>query len=116
MRCGRGGGRGGTIFNVFKYVYTKLESDFLTGEDEQFLESKIAVSSALFLASPWALHGHHEAKLPALLRATHAAAWWLGPSPPPHPPDVIHVMNFPRPSPFFSSFPLPRIIVNANGR
>ena len=28
----------------------------------------------------------------------------------------IHVMNAPRPSPFFAGLPLPCIIVNANGR
>ena len=43
----------------------------------------------------------------------------LGPSPPTstsRPPDIIHVMNAPRPSPFFAGLPLPCIIVNANGR
>jgi len=31
-----------------------------------------------------------------------------------HPPDVIHVMNSSRPSPFFAALPLPCIIVDVN--
>ena len=43
---------------------------------------------------------------------------WIPPPPmsTSRPPDVIHVMNAPRPSPFFTGLPLPCIIVNANGR
>ena len=55
----------------------------------------------------------------------HWSAWWwslvcywMWTSPPPtstsHPPDVIHVIGVLRLSPFFATFPLPCIILNAN--
>ena len=44
----------------------------------------------------------------------------LGPSPQIHPhhvhPDIIHVMNAPRPSPFFAGLPLQHTIVYTNRR
>ena len=42
-----------------------------------------------------------------------------GPLPPKsnlHPPDIIHVISVPSPSPFFTVLPLPCIILNANQR
>ena len=42
-----------------------------------------------------------------------------GPLPPTstsRPPDVIHVVSVPRPSPFFAALPPPCIILNANRR
>ena len=84
---------------IFKYRHTKLESEFLTlrSGTENAVERSNGWSCALF--------------------------WQLGPSPPyvhlvstSCPPDVIHMMNAPRPSLFFAGLPLPCIIVNANRR
>ena len=82
---------------IFKYARTKLESEFLT----------------ITLRSGVRKRGR------ALERMVLCVVLAVGPLPGPPTstlrlPDVIHVMNAPRPSPFFAGPPLACIIVNAN--
>ena len=73
---------------IFKYVCTKLESEF-------FYRSRRIVF--IMLRSGARKRGR------ALERMVLCVVWQLKPSPPMStlcPPDVIHVMNAPRPSPF----------------
>ena len=74
---------------IFKYTRTKLESEFLTSQDKCVVSITLrsGVRNAVECSNEWSC----------------ALFWQLGPSPPTstsRPPDVIHVMNAPRPSVF----------------
>ena len=96
MDVGGGSGEGGGVPN-YEYMFNKPESELLTGQAEypQFCEclgSRLAMERSMMKSSKLCYTS------PPLRLSTS------------HPPDVIHVVSVPRPSPFFAALPLPRNI------
>ena len=78
-------------------------------------ESKFFTSQAEF--SRWCKHLGFCLVTECLMKSS--MLFKHGPLPPKsnlHPPDIIHVISVPSPSPFFTVLPLPCIILNANQR
>ena len=94
----------------YKYVRNKPESGFLTGQAE-YSRSRERLGSCLasersMMKSSTLFHEFECGPLPPYVHLTSTS----------RPPDVIHVVSVPRPSPFFAALPPPCIILNANRR